>query len=261
MGARPVTALNLVAFSLERLGARGAGRDPARRRRRRRPRRASRSSAATRSTTPSPSTAWRSPASCIRTRVVRNSTGAAGDVLFLTKPIGGGRRHDGRQARHGAAPELVARCTEVMTTLNARGRRGGAGGRAERDDRRDRLRPARPPARADARERRRARASRRTPCRCSRARSSCSQAGAARGRQPPQPRVASSRTCASPTTVPEPLRALLCDAMTSGGLLVAVAAEQRADAMEQALRRPPRPATARIGRAATPASPGRIEVD
>ena len=64
MGARPLTALNLVGFSLEQLGAevlaailRAAPRSP------RRP--ACRSSAATRSTTRSPSTAWRSPASCI----------------------------------------------------------------------------------------------------------------------------------------------------------------------------------------------------
>ena len=74
MGARPVTALNLVAFSLEQLGAetlaeilRGGADD-------RGARRASRSSAATRSTTRSRSTAWRSPASSHPERVVRNST-------------------------------------------------------------------------------------------------------------------------------------------------------------------------------------------
>ena len=47
---------------------RGAARDPARRRRRGRGRGRARSSAATRSTTPSRSTAWRSPAPCTPTR-------------------------------------------------------------------------------------------------------------------------------------------------------------------------------------------------
>ena len=58
MGGEPVTALNLVAFPLERLGADVLARDPARRRTTWSPRPGRRSSAATRSTTPSRSTAW-----------------------------------------------------------------------------------------------------------------------------------------------------------------------------------------------------------
>ena len=61
MGADPICALNLVAFSLERLGGSRAARDPARRRHDRGRGRASRSSAGTRSRTRSPSIGSRSP--------------------------------------------------------------------------------------------------------------------------------------------------------------------------------------------------------
>jgi selenide,water dikinase len=47
--------------------------------------------------------------------------------------------------------------------------------------------------------------------------------------------------------VPEPLRTLLCDAQTSGGLLIAVAPD-RVDALIAALRREATPAAVRIGR-------------
>ena len=67
MGAQPLTALNLVAFSIDRLGAETLARSSRAARRSRR-RQACRSSAATRSTIPSPSTAWPSPASCTRAR-------------------------------------------------------------------------------------------------------------------------------------------------------------------------------------------------
>ena len=53
-------------------------------------------------------------------------------------------------------------------------------------------------------------------------------------------------------TVPEPVRSLLCDAMTSGGLLIAVAPD-RADAMDKAL------GGTRIGVLAA-GEPGRIAV-
>ena len=50
-------------------------------------------------------------------RLVRNSTGRAGDELFLTKPLGGGAVSTA--AKRGIAPPgLVERATEVMTTLN-----------------------------------------------------------------------------------------------------------------------------------------------
>jgi selenide,water dikinase len=47
--------------------------------------------------------------------------------------------------------------------------------------------------------------------------------------------------------VPEPLRTLLCDAQTSGGLLIAVAPD-RVDALIAALQREATPAAVRIGR-------------
>lgn len=58
--------------------------------------------------------------------------------------------------------------------------------------------------------------------------------------------------------VPEPLRVLLHDAQTSGGLLIAVSAS-RADALLDALRRERTPAAARIGRIRAGA-PGTITV-
>jgi len=58
--------------------------------------------------------------------------------------------------------------------------------------------------------------------------------------------------------VPEPLRVLLFDAQTSGGLLIAVEANQ-ADALVQALEREGTPAAVRIGRVAR-GTPGSITV-
>jgi selenide,water dikinase len=50
-------------------------------------------------------------------RLVRNSTGRAGDHLYLTKPVGGGVVSTA--AKRGLADgELVQRAIEVMTTLN-----------------------------------------------------------------------------------------------------------------------------------------------
>ena len=109
MGGRPVTALNLVAFSLERLGRRGAGRDPGGRRRDRARGGRRRSSAATRSTTPSRSTAWRSPAWCIPTRVVRNSTAPPGRRALPDQADRRRCRHDGGQARDRARRRCCAR--------------------------------------------------------------------------------------------------------------------------------------------------------
>ena len=50
-------------------------------------------------------------------RVVRNSTARAGDVLYLTKPVGGGVVSTAVK-RGLAAPETAAAALEVMTTLN-----------------------------------------------------------------------------------------------------------------------------------------------
>jgi selenide,water dikinase len=117
MGARPLTALNLVAFSLERLGdetlrdvLRG-GADIARD--------AGVSIVGGHSIDDAePKYGMAVTGIAHPERVVRNSTAQSGDTLFLTKPIGGGAITTA--AKRGAAgPELVARCTEVMTTSNA----------------------------------------------------------------------------------------------------------------------------------------------
>jgi selenide,water dikinase len=50
-------------------------------------------------------------------RLVRNSTARAGDQLFLTKPVGGGLASTA--AKRGVAPAaLTSAAVEVMTTLN-----------------------------------------------------------------------------------------------------------------------------------------------
>ena len=187
MGARPVTALNLVAFSLERLGRRGAGARSCAAARTSPARPAWRSSAATRSTTRSPSTAWRSPASSIPSASCATRRRAPGDVLFLTKPVGGGAVTTAAKRGHGAG-DGRARCTEVMTTLNAGAAAAalavgpsamtdvtgfGLLGPPARDGARERGRGPRRGGRG-AGDRRRARAARRRR---------------RRGRQPPQPRV------------------------------------------------------------------------
>jgi selenide,water dikinase len=116
MGARPVTALSLIAFSLERLGGnvlaeilRG-GADVA----------------AEAGVTvigghsiddPEPKYGMSVTGVAHPERVVRNSTGRAGDVLFLTKPIGGGVITTAAK-RGNASTELIERCTGVMTALN-----------------------------------------------------------------------------------------------------------------------------------------------
>jgi selenide,water dikinase len=117
MGARPLTALNLVAFSLEQLpdevlaqvllgGAAktqeagvavigGHSIDDA-----------------------EPKYGMAVTGVVHPERVVKNSTARAGDVLFLTKPVGGGAITTAAK-RGKATAELVERCTAVMSTLNA----------------------------------------------------------------------------------------------------------------------------------------------
>ncbi len=50
-------------------------------------------------------------------RLIRNSTARAGDELYLTKPIGGGAVSTAAK-RGVASSELIARAVDVMTTLN-----------------------------------------------------------------------------------------------------------------------------------------------
>ena len=117
------------------------------------PRPARRSSAGTRSTTRSPSTAWRSPASWHPDAVLTNAGGRPGDALVLTKPLGAGAVATAIK-RGLATPRWSSAAVAVMTTLNDARRRAGARGRRARAHRRHRLRPARPRARAGRGERR-----------------------------------------------------------------------------------------------------------
>jgi selenide,water dikinase len=176
-------------------------------------------------------------------RLLRNSTARAGDVLYLSKPVGGGVVSTAAK-REVAPPGLVEAAVEVMTTLNreaseaalAAGASGAtdvtgfgllghlheltlaSGVAAEIDARAvpaidgvlDLLRAAEPPI----------------------------AGGTRHNRDWVEPHVSWD------PGVPEELRWLLCDAMTSGGLLVAA----------------PAPAAGvRIGRL-TDGQPGRIEV-
>jgi selenide,water dikinase len=116
MGGTPVTALNLVAYSVESLGPeplrqilRG-GADAAR--------------AAGVSIVGGHSIDDAEPKYGLAVtgtvhpeRVVRNSTARAGHALFLTKPVGGGVASTALKRGVGS-PELAAAALEVMTTLN-----------------------------------------------------------------------------------------------------------------------------------------------
>jgi selenide, water dikinase len=118
MGARPLTALNLVAFSLEQLGAgvlgeilRG-GADVAVE--------AGVSIVGGHSIDdPEPKYGMAVTGVAHPERVVRNSTARPGDRLFLTKPLGAGAISTAAK-RGNAGGALIERATGVMTTLNAR---------------------------------------------------------------------------------------------------------------------------------------------
>ena len=116
MGGRPITALNLVAYSLDDLGGeplreilRGGG-DVA--------------AAAGVAVVGGHSIDDAEPKYGMAVtgvvhpdRLVRNSTARAGDALYLTKPVGGGVASTA--AKRGVAPAgLTAAAVEVMTTLN-----------------------------------------------------------------------------------------------------------------------------------------------
>jgi selenide, water dikinase len=116
MGGEPLTALNLVAYSLENLGGdvlreilRG-GQDAT----------ASAGVAIVGGHSIDDSEPKYGLAVTGRVhpdRLVRNSTGRAGHDLFLTKPVGGGVASTA--AKRGVAPEsLTAAAIEAMTTLN-----------------------------------------------------------------------------------------------------------------------------------------------
>ena len=116
MGATPVTALNLVAWSLDSLGREGlvevlrGGFDAV--------------AAAGASVAGGHSIDDREPKYGMAVtgtvhpdRMIRNSTGRPGDELFLTKPVGGGVASTAAK-RGVASEELTERAVAVMTELN-----------------------------------------------------------------------------------------------------------------------------------------------
>jgi len=116
MGGTPLTALNLVAYPLESLGGeilreilRG-GADVAAK--------AGVAMIGGHSIDdPEPKFGLAVTGSVHPERIVRNSTGRPGDDLFLTKPVGGGVATTG--AKHGlASAKLIADATTTMTALN-----------------------------------------------------------------------------------------------------------------------------------------------
>jgi selenide,water dikinase len=242
MGARPLTALNLVAFSLEQLGH-DVLRDVLR----------GGSAIAEEADVaivgghsiddPEPKYGMAVTGVAHPDAVVRNSTGAAGDVLFLTKPIGGGAVTTAAK-RGGATPELIARCTEVMTTLNVSASEAAVevGPSAMTDvtgfgllgHLHELCAASGVSAAVDVRA---------VPSIdgvLDLLDGGDSLSGGSR-----RNREFVEGFTSFDDAVPEPLRALVCDAMTSGGLLVA-APPGRAGDMEAALRAVA-PASARIG--------------
>lgn len=117
MGARPLTAMNLVAFPLEQLGPEVLGEIL----------RGGVDIAAEAGATvlgghsiddPEPKFGLAVTGVAHPDQVVRNSTARAGDRLFLTKPLGAGAVSTAAKRDVADAP-MIARATEVMTTLNA----------------------------------------------------------------------------------------------------------------------------------------------
>jgi selenide,water dikinase len=117
MGARPVTALNLVAYSLEQLGQGPlraileGGADVA-----------GEAGAAILGghsiDDPEPKYGMAVTGVAHPERVVRNSTARPQDRLFLTKPLGAGAVSTAAKRGYASA-ELIEHATAVMTTLNA----------------------------------------------------------------------------------------------------------------------------------------------
>ena len=253
MGGRPLTALNLVAFSLERLGdeplaeiLRG-GADMA----------ADAGVAIVGGHSiddAEPKYGMAVTGLVHPGQVVRNSTARVGDVVFCTKPIGGGAVTTA--AKRGKLPDhLIARCTDVMVTLN-RGAAAAAlaiGPTAMTDvtgfgllgHLHELTLASRLAARVESQS---------VPVidgALELVAGGALSGGSRRNRDYVAPFTSFD------TSVPEERRALLCDAMTSGGLLVAVEA-QRADEMDEALRAAA-PDTARIA-TLVEGEPGELQV-
>jgi selenide, water dikinase len=242
MGARPLTALNLVAFSLEQLSDEVLTE-------------VLQGGAATAKEAgvaiigghsiddPEPKYGMAVTGVVDPEQVVKNSTARVGDVLFLTKPLGGGVITTAAK-RGNASAELVERCTGVMSTLNAAaaqaalsvgpsamtdvtgfGLLGHLHELAESSGVVATVEAQAVPAIDGALD--------------LIAGDGALSGGSRRNREFIAPFTSFS------ALVPEERRALLCDAMTSGGLLIATEAGQ-ADEMERALTIAA-PGSARIG--------------
>ena len=241
MGAEPLTALNLVAFSLERHGADTLARILQ-----------GGAEVAARAGVPivgghsiddpEPKYGMAVTGVVHPRAVVRNSTGAPGDVLFLTKPIGGGAVTTA--AKRGAAGEQVVRdCTRVMSTLNAEASRAAtAVGPSAMTDvtgfgllghLHELAHASGVAARVEAA------AVPSIPGALELLAGGALAGGSRRNREWLAPSVHFA------DALEEPVRALMCDAMTSGGLLVAAPCERAAE-MESALVAAA-PGSARIG--------------
>jgi selenide,water dikinase len=255
MGARPVTALNLVAFSLEQLGPetlveilRGGA-----------------AIAAEAGFTivgghsiddPEPKYGMAVTGVAHPEHVIRNSTARAGDRLFLTKPLGAGAVSTAAKRGH-AEDDLVARATAVMTTLNARAAEAAlvVGPSAMTDvtgfgllgHLRELSLASGVSARVDAGS---------VPVIGGVLELLESGEGVSGGAR--RNREYASGFTGFADDVAEPLRALVCDPMTSGGLLIAVAPECAGE-MDEALKRVA-PETAAIGTLGE-GDPGAISVE
>ena len=233
MGARPLTALNLVAYSLERLGADGL----------REILRGGAEVAAEAGVAivgghsiddPEPKYGLAVTGIAHPRAVVRNSTARPGDRLFLTKPLGAGAVSTAAK-RGEAGAGLVERATAVMTTLNARAAEAvlAVGPSAMTDVTGFGLlghlwelcTASAVSARVEAGA---------VPAIEGVVGLLAGGAGISGGSR--RNREFASGFTTFGESVEEPLRALLSDPMTSGGLLIAVAPE-RADAMDEALKR------------------------
>ena len=230
MGAEPLTALNLVAFSLERHGAETLAQ-------------ILEGGAETAALAgvpivgghsiddPEPKYGMAVTGVANPRVIVRNSTGRPGDVLFLTKPIGGGAVTTAAK-RGTAGDDVVRRCTQVMSTLNADASRAATsvGASAMTDvtgfgllgHLHELALASGVAARVEAS------AVPSIPGALELLAGGALAGGSRRNREWLAPSVHFSASLA------EPERALLCDAMTSGGLLVAAAAARAAE-MEAAL--------------------------
>ena len=221
MGGRPVMALNLVAFSLEELGSDtlrtilAGGQSVAEQ--------AGIVIAGGHSIDdPEPKYGLAVTGLVHPDRLLRNSTGRPGDELWLTKPVGGGVATTA--AKRGlAGPELIERTTEVMTRLNRQdSEQAVACGASAATDVTGfgllgHLHELALASGVSARVRASAVPAIEGVLELLSAEEPPVAGGTRRNREWVEPHVSWA------DAVPEPLRWLLCDAMTSGGLLVAAA--------------------------------------